>query len=779
MKATLAVRIATCLLWSLPLATVAQTLPQRINDSGLLKCFAGAGDDTITQIPCSNPDWPGQDGASGRDAAAAGGTLVKLGAGDGGFDFTKISNGGDELPASAQAGSGPGAWACTRDNVTGLVWRITVVSDRAWAQARGLAVDANAAATCGRNDWRLPTTDELLGIVDFRVSGPAIDGDYFPATASAFHWTADRRSEAGEARARIVNAGSGFVHALDATRAAGVRLVAGGGDFGALVDNGDGTVTDPRTGLMWDRCAIGQATAACSGTPTLHAWRDALLAAAAKNAQNWHGHADWRLPNVKELATLLRTTPQRPAIDAAAFPNTPASAHWSSTSYVHVTRMAWAVFFGDGDVFAKNKSTRAYVRLVRTATAAASGTAPDAVFADDFDLAAVSPVAPADVLPLLSLTTDGGAAIDHDIYVAGALAIAAVDAGENYQGTLQVKGHGNSTWDMPKKPYRIKLDVKAPLLGMPSDKNWLLLANYSDKTLLRNLVAMTLGERLGMAWSPRSRMVELALNGQYQGVYQLMENIRVDHNRVDIEEMEPGDVAPPEVTGGYLFELDMRRDCAANVQFDTSRGVPFCIDTPDDEDIVPAQYDYLRGYVQQTEDAIWSGGFTDPVTGYRAWLDPASFIDWYIVNELVANVDSANFSSIWNYKDRDGLLMRGPLWDFDLSTGNAYYGTCADPQGFWVHEGTWYQRLFDDPWFASQVRQRWTAVKAGALDTLPDLIDEHAAELGAAASANFQKWPILDAWVWPNVVVTGSHEGDLAYAKDWLRQRIDWLDANL
>jgi spore coat protein CotH len=332
---------------------------------------------------------------------------------------------------------------------------------------------------------------------------------------------------------------------------------------------------------------------------------------------------------------------------------------------------------------------------------------------------------------------------------------------------------------MPKKPYKLKLYDKAKLLGMHSDKNWILLANYDDKSLLRNYVAYALGDRIGMAWSPHSGYVEVELNGQYQGIYELIESIRVDSNRVDIEEMDADDIAEPEVTGGYLFELDQRRDCATNVLFTTGRNVPYCIDTPDEDDIVSQQYDYLKGYMAGVESALYNASFADPTTGYAAYIDTASFIDWYLVNELFKNQDAASFSSIWQYKDRNGKLFRGPLWDFDISAGNVNYGSDADPRGFWIRGGTYYSRLFQDPAFAQATRQRWDALKTSQVDTLPALIDQMAGSLDAAAPANFQAWPILDQYTWPNAVITGSYDGDVDYFKDWLIQRTEWLDANL
>ncbi len=775
--ARLFVRLSATLVLSFGGVAQAQSWPQRINDSGQASCYAGAGDSSIVATPCSSTSWPGQDAAYGRDAA--GGSLPKLGAGAAGFDFSKLSSVGEEVPPTAPPGLGPGRWACTRDNATGLVWRVAVASAVSWASARVQAYAHSAnGGLCGFVDWRLPTSAELLGVVHFGRSAPAVDVDYFPNVQAAFYWTAD--SDLAAERAQVVNFSGGFAHRIDARAPAGAMLVAGGASFAGFADGDSGTLTDPRTGLMWDRCALGQNSVdGCAGDADFHTWQGALQAARSKNAQAWRGFSDWRVPNVKELATLLALERQWPAIDTAAFPDAPATAFWSSTSNFNVLRGAWAVFFGEGNVFAKDKMTRAAVRLVRNAVAAPAGGVRDALFADSFDLAQAPPQLPADMLPTVAILTDGGAPIQHGVYIPGSMTIPATAESPAYSGTLQIKGRGNSTWGMPKKPYRIKLDAKAELLGMAKDKNWALLANYADKTLLHNRVALALGQRLGMGWSPDSRMVKVTVNGQYQGVYQLIETIRVGSNRVDIAEMEPADIALPEVSGGYLFEIDQRRDCAANVLFSTSRNVPFCIDTPDDDEIVWEQYDYLRNYVQNTEDAIWAPDFSDPATGYRAWLEPSSFIDWYLVNEITANVDARDYSSIWNFKDRDGLLERGPLWDFDLGFGNANYCACADPQGFWVHGGIWYARLFQDPTFAAQTRARWDDLKTDVFDALPALMDSEAAWIHGAVEANFIRWPIPATYVWPNVVVTGSWEGDVAYGKDWLRQRIAWLDEHL
>ena len=160
-------------------------------------------------------------------------------------------------------------------------------------------------------------------------------------------------------------------------------------------------------------------------------------------------------------------------------------------------------------------------------------------------------------LPVLEITTDNAAPIVSLInYVSGSVSITPAPSGTDvaYSGTMQIRGHGNTTWLLPKKPYKLKLDSKASLLGMPAGKTWVLLANYDDKSLLRDQVAFEVGRRLGMAWTPNSRFVELFLNGQYEGNYQLTEEIKIDKNRVNIPEMDDTDNSGKSLTGGYCLK---------------------------------------------------------------------------------------------------------------------------------------------------------------------------------------------------------------------------------
>ncbi|BBU27100.1 hypothetical protein BTHE68_08340 [Burkholderia sp. THE68] len=406
---------------------------------------------------------------------------------------------------------------------------------------------------------------------------------------------------------------------------------------------------------------------------------------------------------------------------------------------------------------------------------AACGGGSDHSISDDVDVAAKTPPA-AGAFTAMSIMTDGGAPIvAKDTYIGADLGITDADGTASLASRTTIKGHGNSTWDQPKKPYRLKLESKASLLGMPKDKNWILLANYFDKTLLRNRAAFELGRRFGMAWTPRAVPLELTLDGEYKGVYDLVESVRADKNRVNIADSDET-VAPAKT--GFIVEINARMDEA--VCWTTTHALPMCIDTPDPASAV--QTAYIKEYVQKAEDALFSDHATDAATGYEQYFDVASLIDWFLVNEIFKNQDAKSFASIYLYKDAGGKLKFGPLWDFDLAAGNVNYSDAQYPEGWWVADGPWIARMKQiDPTFETRVRARWDALKASQIDTLAAYIDESAQviEASGAAQRNFRRWPVLGTKLWPNPVVKGSYRGEVDYLKGWLTRRIAWLDANI
>jgi len=375
-------------------------------------------------------------------------------------------------------------------------------------------------------------------------------------------------------------------------------------------------------------------------------------------------------------------------------------------------------------------------------------------------------------LPVLYLETQSPV-VSKDDYVKGQIII---DANGKYEqpvtnAIIEMRGRGNSTWEMPKKPYRIKFDKKTALLGMPPAKKWALLANFADKTLMRNYVAFEIGRRFNAAYTPQSRFVEVVLNGEFMGNYLLTDQVEVGETRVNITELKPGS-PESDISGGYLLEVDERLDEA--VWFRSALLVPFTVKSP--EDITTAQLNYIKNYIQETENALYSLHFADTATRYNKYINTETFINWYLVNELLKNNDAVFYSSVFLYKDRNAKLSMGPVWDFDLALGNTTYNGNNLPTGWWVKNATWIRRLFDDPAFVQQVKNRWRVLKAEQVSTMYAFINETAATLKHSQQENFSKWDVLYHYTWPNAVSLGSYDSEVQYMKDWLAKRTKWLD---
>ena len=378
-------------------------------------------------------------------------------------------------------------------------------------------------------------------------------------------------------------------------------------------------------------------------------------------------------------------------------------------------------------------------------------------------------------LPVLYLTSSGPVN-SKEIYVKGTLDIDAnVDIEQPVTHIpLQIKGRGNSTWVLfPKKPYRLKFDAKAPLLGMPSAKNWVLLANYDDKTLIRTKIAFELARRVKSDFAPQSRFVEVVLNGEFLGNYLLTSQVEVHENRVNIT---PLSASSADITGGYLFELDQKLD--ADFSFRTStKSTPMIFKDPDAP--TTAQYNYLKDYVNATEAALFSADWKDPDKGYAKYIDAESFLRWYFVNETLKNQDSWDFSSMFYYKNAGGKIGMGPVWDFDLSGGNCDYSISKDFEGWYSRYGIWMLQLAKDPAWNFKWRAKWADERPKATAQIFTDIDYYSNLLKLSQAENFKKWPILDKYVWPNAVVLGTYDKEVAYYKSFMTQRVAWMDANI
>lgn len=357
-----------------------------------------------------------------------------------------------------------------------------------------------------------------------------------------------------------------------------------------------------------------------------------------------------------------------------------------------------------------------------------------------------------------------------------------------YSGQITIKGRGNSSFGMPKRSYNINTPGKIKLLDMAESKDWILTANFSDKSLMRNYIAFELYRDMGAAFSPKFRFVDLILNGEYSGTYCLGERIKIDPGRLDIPKIKAGKTSGGDLSGGYVLEVNSTdkydRD---EIIFETKRinwGTAhfFSIKQPGEKNISEEAYNYISQYVNDTEDALFGKNFDDPKEGYRKYIDVPTFIDWYIVNEVFKNVDAGFHTSVYMYKTRGGKLCMGPVWDFDLGAGNADYSGCDDPAGWYVRYSAWFGRLFEDISFTAEFCERWNYVKENYFKKTFERITETAELLKNSQSMNFAKWPILGVYVWPNagnVSERNTYEKEIEYLKEWLLARIEWMDGEI
>jgi hypothetical protein len=435
-----------------------------------------------------------------------------------------------------------------------------------------------------------------------------------------------------------------------------------------------------------------------------------------------------------------------------------------------------------------------------------------------------APAASAINLPIVNINTNGVAVLSTATDIPGTITITSADGQTSYlpnandvDNTATFHVHGHSTAVMPKKPYNVKLTTGIDLLAAMGltcpyvnskgkvvcdhSKSYILLANYDDKTFLRDWSASALANAIPigngylnspadsptpsgtstlMPWAPHSLFVELYLNGVYEGNYQLIEKVNVDHNRIDINELLETDTND-DITGGYQLEIDEEKN--EDFYFVTPQGLDIGLNDPDYTPEVPEQTSYITNYVDTAEDALFAANFTDPTLGWRAYYDEASAVNFYIVNDLMGNTDGGSFySSDYFYKSQDNpLLYMGPIWDFDVSSGNVNYNVSENPTVAWMRtHAKWYIRWFEDPHFKADVTSQWNALKNnGVFNTWLASIQQEAQSLEQSQANNFGRWPMQGIEVWPNPEAAGSYDGEVVYYMDWLRTRLAYLDSVL
>ena len=380
-------------------------------------------------------------------------------------------------------------------------------------------------------------------------------------------------------------------------------------------------------------------------------------------------------------------------------------------------------------------------------------------------------------LPTVVINTEGSQEIVSKEEELSSTVYIISEEGTNLLATTEtgVRGRGNASWDQfPKKPYRLKFKSKQSPLGAPaSAKKWTLISNYSDKSLMRNILAFEASRRIGQAYTPYCHPVDVIVNGEYRGCYQLCDQVEAAEGRVPAKD-------------GYLIEIDAYawKEVSA---FWSWRGTPVTIKHPDEDDITDSQRQHIESFFNQMETAALGEDFTDLEKGYRKYLDLESFLRNLLVGDFCGNTDL--LWSVYMYKDaKDGKLYTGPTWDHDLSFDNDYrsYPVNANndfiflfvpsPASDAVRDIT--RRIVkEDPEAKNLLAQYWNqALEEGDLKTLPEYLDQTYVLLQESQELNFKRWDILDSQVHMNFQALGTYEAEVNFLKNCLKERLVKFD---
>lgn len=388
-------------------------------------------------------------------------------------------------------------------------------------------------------------------------------------------------------------------------------------------------------------------------------------------------------------------------------------------------------------------------------------------------------------IPVLSIYTDGPVEnridyVNGKIYVNGDNTEAF--AGKNIDGaTLRIRGRGNASWDRTdKKSYRIKLDEKASVLGLKKDRDWVLVSNYYDKTLLRNVVAHSMAQQMDhLYYTPTHILVDFFLNGKYMGVYAIADKIEESNSKVDVyngtNPEEPGFMI--EIGWDYSQPYVRDRD-----YFDTELLIRLFVKEPEITAQNTPELLYIKDYLKKTEDAILAG------EGYEEYIDVDNMVDWFIITELTNNTEMAFYRSCYLYKPEGGRITMGPVWDFDMAFGNHegdisnYDGWASAEATYSYVNDTWTTYLIKDPKFMDKVRARWIEVRDRLLETAKNTIDTQYALVKESADLNFKLWNIIDQKVGLGRVdhkKYNTYELQIEFLREFIIKRAAWIDKRL
>lgn len=359
---------------------------------------------------------------------------------------------------------------------------------------------------------------------------------------------------------------------------------------------------------------------------------------------------------------------------------------------------------------------------------------------------------------------------------------------EGYCG-IERRGNASQSFDVVQGKWSYSMETRnadgsnnnVKLLGMPKDNDWILSADFIDKTLIRNALAYEMARSLGR-WAPRTRHVELVLNGEYQGVYLLLEKIKPDNNRVDIAKMDSSDISGEDVTGGYIW--DVQQADGTDIDFGERRVLKY----PKPDQVQPEQLEYIKDYDDEFRSVMRRSYYDDGVRGYHNYIDVPSFIDEAIIQEITKNSDAYGWSGFF-HKDRGGLINAGPVWDFDQSMSNSTHKdgwmydkwVIGEPDG--SHPEFWF-KLWETPNFKRRLANQWFEYRQDqlSLGRIYEIVDSLATYLDEAQQRNFMRWPILGVEIWrstPGVQDRDTYQKEVDYLKDFLEDHTEWIDEQL
>ena len=382
-------------------------------------------------------------------------------------------------------------------------------------------------------------------------------------------------------------------------------------------------------------------------------------------------------------------------------------------------------------------------------------------------------------LPTVSIhTKDGAIPTDKEHQIVSQLTIISDNGTKLLSEPGTIRERGNASRDFPKKPYRIKFDKKQHVLDAPAKaKKWTLINNYGDKTLMRNLLAFELSRRLGMPYTPYGTAVDVLLNGEYKGCYQLCDQIQVHKKRVNVTEMTPEDNSGIALTGGYLVEVDAYAD-RENSWFRSNSRNPVTIKSPSEDSITTDQRNYIRAHFNKMENDL------------DRYVDKNTFLRHFLVGELSGNTDT--YWSLYMYKERDDDTMyTGPVWDFDIAFDNDYRTYPVNNKSDYIYRsggsyaGTMKQMVdifvLQNQTSQAKLLEIWDQARRTLVteESLVAYIDQMEEELDASQRLNFMRWPILNTKVHMNPKTWGSYKAEVENVRRFMKERLTWMDKRL